>query len=52
MEKLTDQHWDFVITVCDRAKEACRRLDLFLAPPMDTLSRLALESQMQGIGHS
>jgi protein-tyrosine-phosphatase len=88
-EGLAEQDWDFVITVCDRAKEACpffpgqpviahwgmpdpaavmgtdeekrrafddtvltvsRRLDLFLALPMDKLSRLALENQVKDIG--
>ena len=83
LDGLTGQEWDFVITVCDRAKEACpifpgqpviahwgmpdpaavvgaeeekrrafddttltisRRLDLFLALPIDKLSRLALRS--------
>lgn len=91
LDGLTDQKWDFVITVCDRAKEACpffpgqpviahwgmpdpaavegtedekrrafddtlltisRRLDLFLALPMDKLSRLALENRVKDIGRS
>lgn len=91
LEGLAEQHWDFVITVCDRAKEACpffpnqpviahwgmpdpavvvgtdeekrrafddtvltisRRLDLFLALPIEKLSRLALENRVQDIGRS
>lgn len=91
LDGLTGQDWDFVITVCDRAKEACpffpgqpviahwgmpdpaavegtedekrrafddtlltisRRLDLFLALPMDKLSRLALENRLKDIGRS
>lgn len=91
LDGLTGQDWDFVITVCDRAKEACpffpgqpviahwgmpdpaavegtedekrrafddtlltisRRLDLFLALPMDKLSRLALENRVKDIGRS
>jgi protein-tyrosine-phosphatase len=91
LEGLADQDWDFVITVCDRAKEACpffpgqpviahwgmpdpaaiegtedekrrafddtlltisRRLDLFLALPIDKLSRLALENRVKDIGQS
>ena len=91
LEGLTEQHWDFVITVCDRAKEACpffpgqpviahwgmrdpaavmgtdqekrrafddtvltisRRLDLFLALPIEKLSRLALEHSVNEIGTS
>ena len=86
---LPEQAWDFVITVCDRAKEACpffpgqpviahwgmpdpgdvmgtdqekrrafddtlltisRRLDLFLALPIEKLSRLALEHRVGEIG--
>jgi arsenate reductase len=89
LDGLTEQDWDFVITVCDRAKEACplfpgqpviahwgmpdpaavvgteeekrrafddtiltisRRLDLFLALPIDKLSRLALEKRVKDIG--
>lgn len=91
LEGLADQDWDFVITVCDRAKEACpffpgqpviahwgmpdpaavegtdderrrafddtlltisRRLDLFLALPIEKLSRLALENRVKDIGLS
>jgi arsenate reductase len=91
LDGLLDRHWDFVITVCDRAREACpifpgqpviahwgmpdpaavvgteveirrafddtvlvtgRRIDLFLALPMEKLSRLALEEQMKAIGTS
>ncbi|HKV76058.1 MAG TPA: hypothetical protein VJN95_16190 [Gemmatimonadales bacterium] len=83
------QPWDFVITVCDRAKESCplfpgqpvtahwgmpdpaevlgtdlerqrafddalllmqRRLDLFLALPMDKLEKLALQTRVGEIG--
>jgi arsenate reductase (thioredoxin) len=90
-EGVAEQDWDFVITVCDRAKEACpffphqpvmahwgmpdpavvvgsdeekrrafddtvltvsRRLDLFLALPIEKLSRLALENRIQDIGRS
>jgi arsenate reductase len=86
---LLDREWDFVITVCDRAKESCpifpgqpviahwgmpdpaavegpdsekrrafddtlliisRRLDLFLALPIEKLSKLALEHRVQAIG--
>ena len=81
--------WDFVITVCDRAREACpiypgtpvvahwgmpdpaeaegndnqklqvfrdtllllaRRIDLFLALPIEKLDRLALEARTRAIG--
>jgi protein-tyrosine-phosphatase len=91
LEGLAEQPWDFVITVCDRAKEACpffpnqpviahwgmpdpavvvgtdeetrrafddtvltisRRLDLFLALPIEKLSRLALENRVQDIGRT
>lgn len=91
LDGLTDQDWDFVITVCDRAREACpffpgqpviahwgmpdpaavegtedakrrafddtlltinRRLDLFLALPVDKLSRLALEHRVKDIGRT
>ena len=91
LEGLAEQDWDFVITVCDRAKEACpffpgqpviahwgmpdpaavegtedekrrafddtvltisRRLDLFLALPIEKLSRLALENRVKDIGRS
>jgi arsenate reductase len=86
---LEQQEWDFVITVCDRAKESCpvfpgqpvlahwgmedpaavtgsaelrrrafrqaltmisRRIDLFVALPMEKLERLALEKRVQAIG--
>ncbi|HEY8106796.1 MAG TPA: arsenate reductase ArsC [Gemmatimonadales bacterium] len=86
---LERQHWDFVITVCDRAREACpifpgqpvvahwgmadpaetagpetqrlaafrhavillgRRIDLFLALPVEKLDRLALEARVRAIG--
>ena len=89
LDGLAEQDWDFVITVCDRAREACpyfpgqpviahwgmpdpaavvgteeerrrafddtvvtisRRLDLFLALPLDKLSPLALESRLKDIG--
>ena len=88
-EAVQHEDWDFVITVCDRAKEACpifpgrpvqahwgmpdpaevegteeqklaafrdayrvinRRVDLFLALPMDTLERWALEERVKRIG--
>lgn len=91
LDGLPEQDWDFVITVCDRAKEACpffpgqpviahwgmpdpadvmgtdqekrrafddtlltisRRLDLFLALPIEKLSRLALEHRVGEIGTS
>jgi arsenate reductase len=91
VDGLTVQDWDFVITVCDRAREACpffpgqpviahwgmadpaavegteaekgrafddtvllisRRLDLFLALPMEKLSRLALENRVKDIGQT
>jgi arsenate reductase len=91
LDGLTEQDWDFVITVCDRAKEACpffpgqpviahwgmpdpaavvgtevekrrafddtiltisRRLDLFLALPMEKLSRLSLEKSVKDIGQT
>ena len=81
--------WDFVITVCDRAKESCpifpgqpvlahwgmpdpaevqgdepgrrtafrdtllvlsRRIDLFVALPLEKLERLAAEVQVRAIG--
>jgi arsenate reductase len=91
VDGLTGQDWDFVITVCDRAREACpffpgqpviahwgmadpaavegteaekrrvfddtvllisRRLDLFLALPIEKLSRLALENRVKDIGQA
>ena len=91
VEELVDQDWDFVITVCDRAKEACPifpgqpviahwgmpdpaavegseeekrrafddtilmiscRIDLFLALPIEKLSRLALEHRVRAIGQA
>jgi arsenate reductase (thioredoxin) len=91
LDGLLEQDWDFVITVCDRAKEACplfpgqpviahwgmpdpanvvgteeekrrafddtiltvsRRLDLFLALPIEKLSRLALENRVKDIGQA
>jgi len=89
MDGLEREHWDFVITVCDRAKESCpyfpgqpvlahwgmpdpaevegsddvkraafrdtfvtlgRRIDLFLALPVEKLERLALERRVREIG--
>jgi arsenate reductase len=89
LDGLEAEHWDLVITVCDRAKEACpifpgqpvvahwgmpdpadvsgpdeeklrafrdtltllsRRIDLFLALPMDKLEKLALEKRVRAIG--
>ncbi|HEU5171397.1 MAG TPA: arsenate reductase ArsC [Gemmatimonadales bacterium] len=83
--------WDFVITVCDRAREVCpvfpgqpvvahwgmpdpaavvgaepvrrtafvetltlisRRIDLFLALPLEKLERLALEARVRAIGQA
>ena len=91
VEDLVGQDWDFVITVCDRAKEACPifpgqpviahwgmpdpaaversedekrrafddtilmiscRIDLFLALPIEKLSRLALEHRVRAIGQA
>jgi arsenate reductase (thioredoxin) len=91
VDGLLEKDWDFVITVCDRAREACpvfpgqpviahwgmpdpaavegteqekrrafddtilmisRRLDLFLALPMEKLSRLALEHRVRAIGQT
>ena len=89
LDAVEAQHWDFVITVCDRAREACpvfpgqpvvahwgtpdpaqvtgsaderhrafhqalvllvRRIDLFLALPVEKLDRLALEARVRAIG--
>jgi arsenate reductase (thioredoxin) len=89
VDEMLDRPWDFVITVCDRAREACpvfpgqpviahwgmpdpaavegtdsekrrafddalltvsRRLDLFLALPIEKLSKLALAYRVQAIG--
>ncbi len=89
LDAVLGQPWDFVITVCDRAKESCplfpgqpvtahwgmpdpaevlgtdlerqrafddalllmqRRLDLFLALPMDKLEKLALQTRVGEIG--
>ena len=89
LDEVMDEDWDFVITVCDRARETCpilpgqpmtahwgvpdpaavdgtdeqrrrafdetvlamaRRLELFLALPMDKLTRLALEQRVRTIG--
>jgi len=89
MDGLEREHWDFVITVCDRAKESCpyfpgqpvlahwgmpdpaevegtderkraafhdtfvalaRRIDLFLALPMEKLEQMALERRVREIG--
>jgi arsenate reductase (thioredoxin) len=91
VEGLLEEDWDFVITVCDRAKEACPifpgqpviahwgmpdpaavegseeekrrafddtilmiscRIDLFLALPIEKLSRLALEHRVRAIGQT
>ncbi len=91
MDGLAAGDWDFVITVCDRAREACpffpghpvmahwgmpdpaavegseeekhrtfddtiltisRRIDLFLALPLEKLSRLALEHRARDIGQA
>jgi len=91
LEGLVEKDWDFVITVCDRAREACpffpgqpvvahwgmpdpaavtgsneekrrafddtvltisRRLDLFLALPIEKLSCLALENRVKDIGRA
>ncbi len=90
-EEFKDQPMDFVITVCDRAKETCpvwpgqpisahwgfedpaeatgseaqklqvfrkifteiqTRIGLFLALPMDKLSRLEIQKQVNALGHS
>lgn len=89
VDGMVNREWDFVITVCDRAKEACpifpgqpviahwgmpdpaaaegtenekrrafddalltvsRRLDLFLALPIEKLSKLALAHRVQALG--
>jgi arsenate reductase len=89
VDGLLDREWDFVITVCDRARESCpifpgqpviahwgmpdpatvqgpdsekrrafddtlliisRRLALFLALPIEKLSKLALEHRVRAIG--
>jgi arsenate reductase len=89
LDAVMGEPWDFVITVCDRAKESCpifpgqpvmahwgmadpaeatgteterhrafddtlllisRRLDLFLALPMEKLEKLALQQQVNEIG--
>jgi arsenate reductase len=89
MDGLEHEHWDVVITVCDRAKESCpyfpgrpvlahwgmpdpaevegtderkraafhetlvalaRRIDLFLALPLEKLERMALERRVREIG--
>jgi arsenate reductase len=91
VDGLETEHWDFVITVCDRAREACpifpgqpvlahwgmadpadvagseehrlaafrqavillgRRIDLFLALPVEKLEHLALEARVRAIGES
>lgn len=88
VDGLEQERWDFVITVCDRAKESCpvfpgqpvlahwgmpdpaavqgteaerhaafwdaftllsRRVDLFLALPVEKLERLALEKKVRAI---
>lgn len=89
MDAVQGQRWDFVITVCDRARESCptfpgqpvyahwgmpdpaavaespaaqarafqetlvylsRRLDLFLALPIEKLERAVLEQRVRAIG--
>ena len=89
IDTVFNQPWDFVITVCDHARESCpvfpgqpvaahwglpdpaavegteeqrerafreafvtiaRRIDLFLALPMEKLDRLALERRVREIG--
>ena len=89
IDGLEREPWDFVITVCDRAKESCpifpgqpvlahwgmpdpaevqgdepgrrtafrdtllvlsRRIDLFVALPLEKLERLAAEVQVRAIG--
>jgi arsenate reductase len=89
LDAVQGRAWDFVITVCDRAKETCpifpgtpvlahwgmpdpaqvegpeevrrrafqdalslisRRIDLFLALPLEKLERLALEQRVRAIG--
>ena len=91
LDAVADRHWDFVITVCDRAREACpilpgqpimahwgmadpaavegdqaeqrrafhsalvllnRRIDLFLALPLEKLERLAAERGVRQIGEA
>lgn len=89
LDEVSREGWDFVITVCDRAREACpifpgtpvvahwgmpdpaevegndeqklqvfrdtllllaRRIDLFLALPVEKLDRLSLEARTRAIG--
>lgn len=89
LDAVAAQPWDFVITVCDRARESCpvfpgqpviahwgmadpaeatgtdeerqrafddtlllasRRIDLFLALPIEKLARLALQHRVNAIG--
>jgi arsenate reductase len=89
LDGLERRAWDFVITVCDKAKESCplfpgqpvlahwgmpdpavvegddarkraaffdtvtlatRRINLFLALPLDKLEKLALEARLRAIG--
>lgn len=50
MDGLEREPWDLVITVCDRAKESCRRLDLLLALSAERLGRRALAERVQAIG--
>jgi protein-tyrosine-phosphatase len=89
LDALDHEAWDFVITVCDRAKESCpvfpgqpvvahwgmpdpaevdgdetarrvafrdaflllsRRIDLFLALPLDGLEHLARQAKVRAIG--
>jgi protein-tyrosine-phosphatase len=91
VDTVLQEEWDFVITVCDRAKESCpifpgqpvlahwgmpdpaavegtekekrrafddalltinRRLDLFLALPIEKLTRLALQQRVGAIGQA
>jgi arsenate reductase len=91
IDTVVDEPWDFVITVCDSARESCpifpgqpvvahwgmpdpaavegteqekrrafddvvltinRRLDLFLALPLDKLSRMALQHRVWEIGQA
>lgn len=66
VEGLENESWDFVITVCDRAKESCPIFpgqpvlahwgmedpDLLLALPVERLERLALQAKVRAIGES
>ena len=48
IDGLEPEPWDFVVTVCDRAKESCP----ILAPPVEVLERLALAARVRAIGNT